>query len=218
MARQDSKSKTCWVWNSFVFPQFRGEILKRRKTGCTPLPSKRTSSSPAIVPVKLKRSKSGTILVKRRTKQFWNQNSRPRSGLTLSNPLWRPFVNEKGPIHNAARNPKQEFRNVAKESPKDTPTRNPKQEFQNFARDTAAKNPKQEFRNVAKVVPAIEYAGRHVEKGNKTLRTKNESESMSVVIFHDADVKNKTRDSKRLTSKKNKGKETLHLKDEKKIC
>ena len=39
---------------------------------------------------------------------------------------------------------------------------------------------------------------------------------MSVAIFHDADVKNEARDNKRLISKKNKGKETLHIKEEKK--
>ena len=48
-------------------------------------------------------------------------------------------LNEKGLIHNVARNPKQEFRNVAKD---DTPTRNPKQEFRNVARYTAVRNPK----------------------------------------------------------------------------
>ena len=40
-------------------------------------------------------------------------------------------LNEKGLMHDATRNPKQEFRNVVKESAKDTPTRNPKQEFRN---------------------------------------------------------------------------------------
>ena len=38
---------------------------------------------------------------------------------------------------------------------------------------------------------------------------------MSVVIFHDANVK-EARDNKRVTSKNNKGKETLLIKDEKK--
>ena len=92
-------------------------------------------------------------------------------------------VNEKGTIHDAARNPKQEFRNIVKEPAKDTPTRNPKQEFQIIARDTAARNQKQEFQNVATAVPSIKYAGRYAEKGNETLRTKNESESMSVAIY-----------------------------------
>ena len=84
-------------------------------------------------------------------------------------------LNEKGLIHDATRNSKQEFRNVAKESAKDTPTRNPKQEFRNVARDTTARNLKQELRNVATGVPAIEYAGKYVEKGNETLCTKNEN-------------------------------------------
>ena len=73
-------------------------------------------------------------------------------------------LNEKDQIHNAARNPKQEFRNIVKEPAKDTPTRNPKQEFQIIARDTAARNQKQEFQNVATAVPAIWYAGRYVKK------------------------------------------------------
>ena len=77
-----------------------------------------------------------------------------------------------------------------------------------------AKNPKQEFQNVATAVPAIQYAGRYGEKD--TLYTKNESKSMSVAIFHDADVRNEARDNTRLTSKKNKGKENLHIKDKKK--
>ena len=111
-------------------------------------------------------------------------------------------------IHDAARDPKQEFRNVASESARRMPTRSEKK-FRNVARETAARNPREEFRNVATVVPAIKHAGRHVEKGNETLRAKNESESMSVAIFHD--VKNEARDNKRLTSKKNKGKEALHI-------
>ena len=87
-------------------------------------------------------------------------------------------VNEKGTIHDAARNPKQEFRNIAKEPAKDTSTWNPKQEFQNIVRDTAARHTRQDFRNIATVVPAIEHARKYVEKGNKTLRTKNESKRM----------------------------------------
>ena len=61
--------------------------------------------------------------------------------------------------HDAARNPKEEFRNVAKESrarrkPKNQ-GRNPIQEFRNVAREStkshnAARNPKQEFRHVAR--------------------------------------------------------------------
>ena len=80
---------------------------------------------------KTHKKQSGTILVKRRTKQFWNQNSRQRSGLTSCNSLVTTTrLNEKGLLHDATRNPTQEFQNVAKE---DTPTRNPKQEFRNVA-------------------------------------------------------------------------------------
>ena len=39
---------------------------------------------------------------------------------------------------------------------------------------------------------------------------------MSVAIFHDPVVTNEASDNKRLTSKKNKRKETLHIKDKKK--
>ena len=72
-------------------------------------------------------------------------------------------------------------------------------------RDTAARNPKQELRNVATVLPAIKHAGKYVEKGNEALRTKNESKRISVVMFHDVNVKSEARDNKRLTSKENKG-------------
>ena len=83
---------------------------------------------------------------------------------------------EKGLIHNAARSPKQEFRNVAKE---DTPTRNPKQEFRNVARCTAARNPKQELRNVATV-----------------LHPKNDEKEMLASIG----IKDEVREPNRLTS------------------
>ena len=109
-------------------------------------------------------------------------------------------LNEKGLIHNAARNPKRKFRNVAKE---DTPTRNPKQEFRNVAPDTTARNPKQELRNVATVLPEIKHARKYVEKGNEILRTENESKRMSVVMFNDVDIKSEARDNKRLTSNEN---------------
>ena len=82
-------------------------------------------------------------------------------------------LNEKCLIHDATRNPKQEFRNVAKESVKDTPTRNPKQDFRNVAQKTAARNPKQGFRNVAIVLPPIKHARKYIEKDNETLHTKN---------------------------------------------
>ena len=118
--------------------------------------------------------------------------------------------NEKGLINDATRNPKQEFRNVTKEY---TPTRNPRQDFWNVARDTAARKPKQEFRNVVTVVPEIEYAGKYIDKGNETLRTKEESERMPVAMFHGVDIKIEARDNKRLTSKENKGKETLNSKN-----
>ena len=39
---------------------------------------------------------------------------------------------------------------------------------------------------------------------------------ISVTIFHDLDVKSKAGDNKRLTLRKDKGKETLHIKDDKK--
>ena len=43
-------------------------------------------------------------------------------------------------------------------------------------------------------------ACRYVEKGNETLRTKNESKKKSVTIFYDVDVKNELRDPERLNS------------------
>ena len=52
----------------------------------------------------------------------------------------------------------------------------------------ATRNSKQKFRNVATVVRVIKHAGKYVKKGNKTLRTKNESERMSVAMFHDVYV------------------------------
>ena len=125
-------------------------------------------------------------------------------------------LNEKGPIRDATRNPQQDFRDVAKESVRDMPTRNPNQEFRNLARNAAARDPNQALRNVAIVVPAIKYAGKYAEKGNETLCAKNESERMSVVTFHDVDVIHEARDNERLTPKKNKGKETLHFKGDKK--
>ena len=80
----------------------------------------------------------------------------------------------------------------------------------------AARNPKQEFQKFTRYIPAIKLAWQYAEKGNKTLRTKNKSEKMSVTIFRGIYVKSESRDNKRLTSKKSKDKETLHTKDKKK--
>ena len=73
-----------------------------------------------------------------------------------------------------------------------------------------------ELRNVATVLLATKHAGKYVEEGNETLRTENESKRMSAAMFHDVDVKSEARDNKRLTSKENKSKKTLHFKNDKK--
>ena len=81
-------------------------------------------------------------------------------------------------------------------------------ETQNLAR-----NPKQEIRTVTGVTPAVKLTEECVEKGNKTLRTKNESKKMLVTVFHGIDVRCQAEDNKWLTSRENMGEETLHSKN-----
>jgi hypothetical protein len=139
---------------------------------------------------------------------------------------FRNVARESTKSHDAARNPKQEFRSVVRESrARRKPTKN-KKEFRNVARESRARRkptrnkkefrnvaqarkPKQEFRKVAVIAPPIKHDGKYVEKDNEILRTKNDSKRMLLKIFHGIEVKSEAGDRKRLTSKNNKGKETL---------
>ena len=132
----------------------------------------------------------------------------PTKTTSVKNPKqeFRNVARESTKSHDAARNPKKEFRNVARESrARRKPTKN-KKEFRNVAQ---ARNTNQEFRKVAVIAPAIKDDGKYVEKDNEILRTKNDSKRMLLKIFHDIEVKSEAGDRKRLTSKNNKGKETL---------
>ena len=84
-------------------------------------------------------------------------------------------------------------------------------ETQNLAR-----NPKQEIRTVTGVTPAVKLTEECVKKGNKTLRTKNESKKMLVTVFHGIDVRCQAEDNKWLTSRKSMSEEALHSKNNKK--
>ena len=91
-------------------------------------------------------------------------------------------------IHDAARDPKQEFRNVASESARRMPTRSEKK-FRNVARETAARNPREEFRNVATVVPAIKHAGEYVEKEMlASIEVKSEVRKAEWLTSHDKNI------------------------------